>query len=111
MMIWTVLIGAAIGARTGARVGAEAFVNLFPVRPVKFAFPPTGVISLGFSLFLTTCGVVLARRVIGAGQVSPAMEIPMWLVHAAVPVGSALTAGHFLFAGIDKYRGFKGKEA
>ncbi|MDR1110470.1 MAG: TRAP transporter small permease [Deltaproteobacteria bacterium] len=109
MMVWTVFIGGAIGAKTGAHVGLEAFVNLFPTRMVRAALVVSGVISASFSLFVSFHGFFLARRIIGTGQVSPALELPMGLVYAAVPVGSLLMAGHFLFAGLEKYSSFSGQ--
>ena len=111
MMVWTVFLGGAIGAKTGAHVGLEAFINLFPARLTRTALLLAGIISMSFCAFLAVYGVFLVRRIISTGQTSPALEIPMGLVYAAVPVGAALMTGHFLFAGIDKYRQYKGKEA
>jgi C4-dicarboxylate transporter DctQ subunit len=109
MMVWTVFIGGAIGAKVGAHVGLEAFINLFPARLTKAAFLLAGIVSMGFCVFLAVYGIFLVRRIIGTGQLSPALEIPMGLVYAAVPTGAILMAGHFLFAGVDKYRAYKGK--
>lgn len=111
MMVWTVFVGGAIGAKTGAHVGLEAFINLFPRKLAKLAMLISGVISMSFCAFLCVYGVFLVKRIIGTGQTSPALEIPMGLVYAAVPVGALLMACHFLFAGIEKYRTYKGKEA
>jgi C4-dicarboxylate transporter DctQ subunit len=111
MMVWTVFIGGAIGAKTGAHVGLEAFVNLFPPKLRRLATLASGVLSMGFCLFLAVYGVSLAKRIINTGQRSPALEIPMGLVYAAVPVGALLMAGHFLFAGIDRYKALKPREA
>ncbi|MDR2456071.1 MAG: TRAP transporter small permease [Deltaproteobacteria bacterium] len=104
MMVWTVFIGGAIGAKTGAHVGLEAFINLFPPKFAKLAMLISGVISTGFCAFLCVYGFFLVQRIIGTGQRSPALEIPMGVVYAAVPVGALLMACHFLFAGIEKYR-------
>ncbi|MDR2442539.1 MAG: TRAP transporter small permease [Deltaproteobacteria bacterium] len=109
LMVWTVFIGGAIGAKTGAHVGLEAFINLFPPKLTKFALLLSGIISMTFCLFLTAYGSYLVRRIIKTNQASPALEIPMGLVYAAVPIGAILMSCHFLFAGIDKYRNYKGK--
>jgi C4-dicarboxylate transporter DctQ subunit len=109
MMVWTVSIGAAIGAKTGAHVGIEAFINIFPKKLVKAALVVSGAISASFSLFLCVFGIILVRRIVGTGQVSPAMELPMGLIYAAVPVGSLFMAGHFLFAGLERHRSFSGQ--
>lgn len=111
LMVWTVFIGAAIGAKLGAHVGVEAFITLLPARFTRRCLLLGGVISAAFSLFLVWYGLEVVQRIIDAGQVSPALEIPMFYVYAILPAGALLMAVHFFAAGLEKYRSFaSGKE-
>jgi C4-dicarboxylate transporter DctQ subunit len=112
LMVWTVFIGAAIGAKLGAHVGVEAFINLLPPRFTRRCLLLGGVISASFSLFLVWYGLEVVQRITDTGQISPALEIPMFYIYAILPAGALLMAVHFLAAGLEKYRNFAppGKE-
>jgi TRAP-type C4-dicarboxylate transport system permease small subunit len=106
LMVWTVFIGAAIGAKLGAHVGVEAFITLLPPRITRQCLLLSGIISALFSLFLVWYGLEVVQRIIDAGQVSPALEVPMFYVYAILPVGALLMSIHFFAAGLEKYRNF-----
>jgi C4-dicarboxylate transporter DctQ subunit len=112
LMVWTVFIGAAIGAKLGAHVGVEAFITVLPAKFTRQCLLLGGVISALFSLFLVWFGLQVVQRIIDAGQVSPALEIPMFYVYVILPAGALLMAIHFFVAGLEKYRDFvpSGKE-
>jgi C4-dicarboxylate transporter DctQ subunit len=112
LMVWTVFIGAAIGAKLGAHVGVEAFINILPPRFTRSCLLLGGIISALFSLFVVWYGLEVVQRITDAGQVSPALEIPMYYVYAILPVGALLMAVHFFVASLEKYRNFipSGKE-
>ncbi|UQZ88593.1 hypothetical protein C4J81_04980 [Deltaproteobacteria bacterium Smac51] len=105
-MVWTVFVGAALGARLSVHVGIEAVVNLFPAKITRAAYLIAGVISMVFCFFVCYFGFNMVSHIGEMGQISPAMEIPMTWVYAAVPVGCFLMAVHFMQAAIEKYKNF-----
>ncbi len=105
-MVWTVFVGAALGARLSVHVGIEAVVTLFPAKITRAAYLISGIISMIFCGFVCYYGLAMVRNIADMGQTSPAMEIPMTWVYAAVPVGCLLMAVHFMQAAVEKYLNF-----
>lgn len=112
MFVWMAKFGAAYGVRTGIHVGVDVLINqLKPAVRFKFivfgllagAFFTAIVASLGgkfvwengahyffFQLFdLSTEGVL-------PGPTTVDLEMPTWMVYAAIPLGSSLMCFRFL---------------
>ncbi len=104
LMIWAVFFGASMGAKSGAHIGVEAFTRLFPRSARKAAILIAGFFSVLFCIII----FFLSAKVVGAiyktGQVSPAMEMPMYWAYLAVPVGSIMMAVRFLQATAIKWK-------
>jgi len=45
---------------------------------------------------IAVLGGMFVFRMFGTGQVSPDLELPMWVVYLAVPLGSSLMCYRFL---------------
>jgi TRAP-type C4-dicarboxylate transport system permease small subunit len=103
VMVWAVFFGASMGAKTGAHIGVEAFVNFFPQKIKRSMI----IISAGFTQIFCVLVFVLSLQVViriyQMGQVSPAMEIPMYIPYLAVPVGAVLMSIRFLQASVGKW--------
>ena len=52
-------------------------------------------IAVVFCAFVVFYGAELIAQTRAFGQISPAMQVPMWLVQLAIPVGSALMGLRF----------------
>ena len=96
LFIWMAKFGAAYGVRNGIHIGVDFLVNW--VRPSIRRKMVMIALSLGM-LFTGSIAFFGARWVIfiyGTGQVSPDMEMPMWIVYLAIPFGSGLMCYRFL---------------
>ncbi len=96
LFIWMAKFGAAYGVRTGIHIGVDFLVNW--VRPAIRRAMVMVALSLGM-IFTGSIAFFGARWVIfiyGTGQVSPDMEMPMWIVYLAIPFGSGLMCYRFL---------------
>ena len=96
LFIWMAKFGAAYGVRTGIHIGVDFLVNW--VRPSIRRKMVIIALSLGV-IFTGSIAFFGARWVIfiyGTGQVSPDMEMPMWIVYLAIPLGSGLMCYRFL---------------
>lgn len=96
LFIWMAKFGAAYGVRTGIHIGVDFLVNW--VRPAIRRKMIITALSLGMFF---TCAIAFfgARWVIfiyGTGQESPDLEMPMWIVYLAIPLGSGLMCYRFL---------------
>ena len=96
MFVWVAKFGAAYGVRTGIHVGVDVLINRLPEKQRR-----VGVLfGLGAGAFFTAMVAALGAKFVwlmfGTGQVSPDLELPMWIVYLAVPLGSALMCYRFL---------------
>jgi C4-dicarboxylate transporter, DctQ subunit len=96
LFIWMAKFGAAYGVRTGIHVGVDVLVRL--LEPAKRRFWITFDLLAGafFTGVIAVLGAMFVWRMMGTGQVSPDLELPMWIVYLAVPLGSALMCYRFL---------------
>lgn len=97
MFVWMAKFGAAYGVRTGIHVGVDVLIN--QLRPSI----RRQVILFGLScgvLFTFVIGTMGAKFVFNlADQVSPDLEIPIWIVYLCIPLGSYLMCFRFLQVG------------
>ena len=99
MFVWMAKFGAAYGVRTGIHVGVDVLINRLPDRQ-RARFIVFGL--LAGALFTGIVGVLGATFVweIGhTGSTSTDLEMPMWLVYLAIPLGSSLMCFRFLQVG------------
>jgi C4-dicarboxylate transporter DctQ subunit len=96
MFVWMAKFGAAYGVRTGIHVGVDVLINqLSPKNRGRFII--FGLLAGAF--FTGTVGTLGANFVWEIGhteQVSADLELPMWIVYLAVPLGSYLMCFRFL---------------
>jgi C4-dicarboxylate transporter DctQ subunit len=96
LFVWMAKFGAAYGVRSGIHVGVDVLVNRLSDKNKKLFV----LISLGAgALFTGIIGTLGANFVYGMAQTdqtSADMEIPMWWVYLAIPLGSYLMSFRFL---------------
>ena len=96
LFVWMAKFGAAYGVRTGIHVGVDVIVNrLSPEhrRPVVLFSLLAGAF---FTAIVGTLGAIFVFEIAHTEQVSADLEMPMWLVYLAVPLGSYLMCFRFL---------------
>ncbi len=100
LFIWMAKFGAAYGVRTGIHVGVDVLVNRLNEKNRRLFI----LISLGAgALFTGIIGTLGARFVWGMAhtdQTSADLEVPMWIVYLAIPLGSYLMSFRFLQVGL-----------
>lgn len=96
MFVWMAKFGAAYGVRTGVHVGVDvALQKLAPgsrYRVVLFGL----MCGALFTGTIAAFGANFVHHIYSTGQVSNDLEVPMWLVYLAIPVGSGLMSCRFL---------------
>ena len=99
LFVWMAKFGAAYGVRIGIHVGVDLLVNGLQERwrkaMVLFALAAGAL----FTGIVGSLGAVLVWRIAHTQQVSADLELPMWLVYLAVPLGSWLMSFRFLQVG------------
>lgn len=96
LLIWMAKFGAAYGVRTGIHVGVDVLVRTLPQGGQRFFV----IFSLASGAFFTAIVAWLGTRFVllihETGQVSPDLEMPMWIIYLGVPLGSSLMCFRFL---------------
>lgn len=90
LMIWTTFIGASICVRKGDHVSIDLFVGCISQRARKAAELAVYFVSLLFTAAMAYYGVRTVLFTINTAQVSPALQIPMWIPYLAIPLGFML---------------------
>jgi C4-dicarboxylate transporter DctQ subunit len=96
MFVWMAKFGAAYGVRTGIHVGVDVVINRLST-PWRNKFIVFGLLAGAlFTGIVGTLGASFVWEIGHTDQTSADLEVPMWLVYLAVPLGSYLMSFRFL---------------
>jgi len=96
MFVWMAKFGAAYGVRTGIHVGVDVLINRLDDKWRK-KFIVFGLLAgATFTGIIGTLGANFVIHMAGTDQTSADLELPMWIVYLAVPLGSYLMCFRFL---------------
>jgi C4-dicarboxylate transporter DctQ subunit len=98
LSIWATFIGASLGVKKGAHIGVEALVIVLPVNIRKNVDIFTDILSFLFCIGIAITGYNYGLKLIGTGQLSPAMRIPISYAYAAIPFGMILMSIRYIIA-------------
>jgi len=87
--IFQVWIGASYAVKKRQHIRVEAFITRFTGLPRKILESISIAIWFAIALFLAVFGTELVISSINYGQVTPAMQLPMWIPFLAIPLGGA----------------------
>jgi C4-dicarboxylate transporter DctQ subunit len=95
-MVWLIFIGGSQVAKHEGHITVDVVHRVVPpkIRIVLEYF--VNIVAIVFCLVLAYFSYRQMMRVYISGQISPAMELPMWLPYLSIPVGSALMAIRYL---------------
>jgi TRAP-type C4-dicarboxylate transport system permease small subunit len=96
MMIWMAKFGAAYGVRTGIHVGVDVLVERLPPDRRRVLILIALAAGALFTAIVGTLGARLCWHIAEMGQTSAVLELPMWVVYLAIPLGSYLMCFRFL---------------
>ncbi len=96
MFIWMAKFGAAYGVRTGIHVGVDLIINQLST-PWRNKFIIFGLLAGAlFTGMVGTFGAEFVWKLAHTEQVSADLEVPIWIVYLAIPLGSYLMCFRFL---------------
>lgn len=96
LFVWMAKFGAAYGVRTGIHVGVDVAVQM--VSPASKRIVVLFALMSGalFTFIVGSLGARFVWHIAQTDQVSADLEMPMWIVYIAVPLGSYLMCFRFL---------------
>jgi C4-dicarboxylate transporter DctQ subunit len=96
MFVWMAKFGAAYGVRTGIHVGVDVLINKLSDKN-RSKFIIIGLLAGAlFTGIVGTLGATFVWEIGHTDQTSADLELPMWIVYLAVPMGSYLMSFRFL---------------
>jgi C4-dicarboxylate transporter DctQ subunit len=96
MFVWMAKFGAAYGVRTGIHVGVDVVVNHLPDSARRKCILFSLAAGALFTGVVAAFGANFVWQLMHTSQTSPDMELPMWFVYLAIPLGSGLMCFRFL---------------
>ena len=96
LFVWMAKFGAAYGVRTGIHVVVDVIINrMKPAMYKKFVI--LGLLAGAlFTGIVGTLGSNFVWEIAHTDQTSADLEVPMWIVYMAIPLGSYLMCFRFL---------------
>ncbi|MFC7062163.1 TRAP transporter small permease [Halobacillus seohaensis] len=90
--IWLVYIGISYGVKKQRHIKVDVMLLLLKGRGKLILAMIANLLFLAFSIFVVIYGYDIANQLLGFGQDSPALHIPMGAVYMATPIGFGLAA-------------------
>lgn len=94
-IIWMVFIGASVAARDGLHISIDLLQQILPRSAARLLAGVVLLLGILFGGFLVVYGVPLVRQMQLFGQISTAMEVPMFIVYLVLPLSGLLIAFRF----------------
>ncbi|MEQ6390636.1 TRAP transporter small permease [Bacillaceae bacterium S4-13-58] len=96
VMIWTTFIGASVCFRKGMHVGVDFLLELSKGIYKKGLILFVNLASMSLMLFLIKYGWDLVLFTKQTNQITPSLQIPLYYIYLAIPVGSLLSLIHLV---------------
>ena len=103
-IVWFVFLGSSLAVRQGAHASVDVLVKLLPGVARRGVEILAIAISIAYCLMVTRFGLDLVLRVRAMGNITPTLEIPMFIPYLAIPVGCALMAIRYIMELIAKIK-------
>ncbi len=89
-MMWMTWIGSSYGVKKRMHLRVTVFVEMLREKYRAAAYIAIDVIWMIFSAFMVVMGMRVVRMSYAGHRLSPALEIPMYLIYSSVVVGCVL---------------------
>lgn len=86
-MVWLIFIGISAGVKKGSHIGVDALVNALPENVRRVIKIVVNCLVTALYAYLTVLAVQITAGIRETGQVSPAMQVPMYIIYAGLIVG------------------------
>lgn len=111
LFIWLIYIGISYGVKKNAHVAVTVLDFVLSARQKQYLQILTTIIFFAFAFAMFWYGRIVCMTIARLGQQSPAMDIHMWMVYAAVPTGFTLTCFRLVQRLVSQLKGLKGAPA
>jgi TRAP-type C4-dicarboxylate transport system permease small subunit len=95
-LVWSVMLGSAVVAYRREHIRIDTLDAVLPPPAARVVARLAELLTFAFCVILAGTGIQFTLRTLT--QRSPVLEVPIWAVYAAVPVGAVLEAVCMLVA-------------
>ena len=96
LMVWMIFIGASQTTLYGGHIAVDIVPRLLSKRANAILAIIINLLCILFALVLIYFSFKQVMRVKAAQQISPALEMPMWIAYLSIPLGTALMLIRYL---------------
>ncbi|MCF6092982.1 TRAP transporter small permease [Microaerobacter geothermalis] len=96
LLIFTGLIGSSIGVREKVHIGVDLVIKTFPLPLQKIMSIFGLLLSAIFTLIIAILGIMHVQNLVNFGQVTPEMEIPIYVPRMIIPIAFGLITFRFI---------------
>src|SRR5699024_8655374 len=98
---WITFIGMAICFKKGIHFSVDILIKSLPDKGSRLLQIIINIISIIFMLLLIYYGMEITIFNFHSGQITPSLEIVIFLVYLAIPVSAALSLLHLILNSIE----------
>ncbi|WP_319410876.1 TRAP transporter small permease [uncultured Cohaesibacter sp.] len=92
LLVWCTMVGSSLAVKEARHIIVDFAPVLFGPRSVALFSYISHAGVLAFCCVILYYSIPFVERVRAIGQLSPTLEVPMWMVYAALPVGTFAAA-------------------
>ena len=100
--IWVVFIGAGIAMRRGWHVAVDVLPSMLPLGPARAVSVAVAAGCIGF-LGLVVFGSLPLIELGFMFEVSPVLQVPMWIIYLCIPIGACYFAIEIVLKVVERW--------
>lgn len=104
LILLITFVGTSAAARQGRHIRMSAFTDLLPTQGRRLFYALIQVLTAIVLALLTWYAISYILRAQALGNVTPSLQIPIWITLLWLPLGLGLASLQFLFASIANLR-------
>ena len=105
LFLWMIWVGASYATKQSSHLKGELLTKLVSEKIARYIILLSLLVWLIFSLWITNSSFNLTLSILKTGQKSSAMQIPMFIPYASVPVGCGLMSIRLIQKIVDLLKG------
>ena len=99
LFVWSVMVGAATAAKQNHHIGFTLISDMLPPYLRRWLMLFVAVVSVSLLALIAYYGILMVASQMQYGQMTPALEMPEWIMGLSIPVGAVLCLLRFGEAG------------
>ncbi|AOT71892.1 TRAP transporter small permease [Geosporobacter ferrireducens] len=96
MIAWFIFLGSSMAVKENAHVSMDALLIVLPEKIKMVVGILTDMINIIFCVIIVYAGIRMLQDVVALGSTATAINVPLYIPYASVPVGVFLMCLHYI---------------